>query len=57
MKKNCSPEELTILCTLVAAEISKDRDIDEICKIKNALSQIVCSLSTIITERIANKKH
>lgn len=57
MKKNCSPEELTILCTLIAAEISKDRDIDEICKIKNALSQIVCSLSTIITERIANKKH
>lgn len=55
-KKNCSPEELTILCTLVAAEISKDRSIEEISKIKNALSQICCSLSTIISERLS-KKH
>lgn len=53
--KELSPEEITLLATMIATEIAKDKSIDEISCIKNILSQVLHSLSTIVGQRIINK--
>lgn len=52
MLENLSPENLAILATEIAIDISKNKGIDDIYLIKVLMSQISDVLSTIVNQRI-----
>lgn len=49
-----SAEEVTLLATAFATEISKNKSIREINQIKLVLSQVVASLGTIVFQRLTD---
>lgn len=53
MKDLCAipAEELTVLATFIANELAKDKSFDEIFALRNLLSQIVQTLSTLAAQR------
>ena len=46
--------DLTYLATLIAVELTKDKDLQEIFEIKALLSQVLSTLSTIIVFKSKN---
>lgn len=50
--KNCSGEKLALIATQIAIEISKGKNIAELNLIKGIVSQISCTLQTIISKKI-----
>ncbi|MBQ8844757.1 MAG: hypothetical protein IJ008_01925 [Clostridia bacterium] len=53
-KDNC--EDIILIASALATQLSKGKTIREIIKIRSIVNQISCTLSTIITEKIENKK-
>ena len=51
---NC--EELILLASTIAVELSKGKDIRELKRIRSLINQISCTLTTIITEKFENIK-
>lgn len=48
-KQSCN---YTYLATLIAVELTRDKTTKEICELKNLLSQVCCTLSSICTFRL-----
>lgn len=53
--KDCN-EDFILASTVLAFELCKDKSLDEIFTIKNMLNQVICTIQTIINEKITNKK-
>lgn len=54
--KNLSPGEVAYLATSIAVELAKDQSVDDINLMRNIASQIACSFSTILSQRICIEK-
>lgn len=53
--KDTSPQKITLIGTLIAIELARDKSLSELNTIKNILCQLQTSLSTIITQKTINK--
>lgn len=49
-----SPEQITLLSTSIALDISKGKSIAELNVLRNVASQISCCLLTIISQKTLN---
>jgi len=47
---------LTYLSTMIATELTKDKSLEEICELKILLSQVCCTVSTIYSLKLTEKK-
>ena len=54
--KELTPGEIVHLATSIAVELSKGQSVEDINLMRNIASQIACTLSTILSQRICLDK-